>query len=216
MFSRYQLANFDLLLAEEEIRQPIEWRVGDDRHHFIIHLGGQMNQLKTEINGHAGCVCPAVPGEVWSVPVEHLDDASLLTKATLSDAILRRLEERYLCNPQTTDIETVSLLEKSDARLLRNYIYENLAEQITIDMLARLVDLTTYHLLIAFRHAFRTTPAQYLINQRIRKAQWLLLHTIHDVIRVAFDTGFSSHSHFSSAFRNRTGFSPTEFRRRCK
>jgi len=260
MFSRYQLADFDLLLAEEDIRQHTEWRVGDDRHHFIVHLGGQMNQLETEIEGHAGCVGPAVPGEVWSVPAEHKyescavggviryavlslqktrpnahsaapsmyfdilagirddklhaaverlsqavkspDDTSKMDVATLSGGISRHLEGKYSRTSASDASEPAPALTRPQVRSLRSYMYDNLAGHITIEMLARLVDLTTHHLLIAFKRAFWTTPAQYLIAQRIRNAQWLLLHTSLEVTHIALESGFSSHSHLSSSFRN--------------
>ena len=107
-------------------------------------------------------------------------------------------------------------LSPLQARYLRDFVFENLAEQITVDVLAKLSSMTPHQLLIAFRQSFGTTPAQYVITQRIRRAQWLLLHTSHDITKIAMDAGFASHSHLTSAFRSRVGFTPTDFRSRYK
>ncbi len=269
MFSDFHLPEFQLLVATEDIRNAKEWQVGDDKHHFIVHLGGYMDSLETEIDGHAGCVGPAVSGEIWTVPAErtyrsratggHIhyavismckrvdssttecdilagwrdyglhsavanlamiaaktDDVSQMHIRELSASIHSHLGERYLHGTDCTTRDCSPLLDQSQARYLRDYVFENLAEQITVDALAKLSSMTPHHLLIAFRHSFGTTPAQYVIAQRIRRAQWLLLHTSYDVTRIAMDTGFASHSHLTSAFRSRLGYTPTDFRARFK
>ncbi len=269
MFSEFEFPEFHLLLATEDIRQTKEWRVNDDRHHFIVHLGGQMNSLETEIEGHAGCVGPAVTGEIWTVPAEHSyrsqatggdihyavlsmcsrvaasvsecevrsgwrdeelhsavmrlaslavrsDDVSQMHIAELSNSILTHLGDHYLHGSGYARLECGPQLDQSRARDIRDYVYEHLAQQITIDTLAKLAGMTTHHLLIAFRQSFGMTPAQYVIAQRIRRVQWLLLHTSYGITRIAMDTGFASHSHLTSAFRNRTSRTPSEFRAKFK
>ena len=269
MFSEFQFPYFHLLLATEDIRQTKEWHVSDDRHHFIVHLGGHMDSLETEIEGHAGCVGPAVAGEIWTVPAEHNyrsratggdihyavlsmsnrvnssttgceiragwrdtglhsavanlakmaaspDDVSLMQISELSTSIGLYLGSHYLRGSGGDRGEYCPQLDQVRTRCLRDFVYDNLAAQITVDTLAKLAGMTTHHLLIAFRQSFGTTPAQYVIAQRIRRAQWLLLHSCYDITRIAMDTGFASNSHLTSAFRSRTGLTPTEFRARFK
>ena len=53
----------------------------------------------------------------------------------------------------------------------------------------------------------------YRYQLRLRLARSLdLLHTVEDLSQLALDLGFSNHSHFSSAFRQAYGRSPTAFR----
>jgi AraC family transcriptional regulator len=106
------------------------------------------------------------------------------------------------------------LLLPSMIRRLREYIYENLAERITLASLTGITGMTEHHLLIAFRQAFGLTPWQYVITQRLRCAQRMLVGTRKDITEIALEAGFSSHSHLTSLFTKRVGCPPSEFRER--
>lgn len=54
--------------VSEDIADPVEWRVHDPGHFLVVHLGGQMRSLETDLEGHGGSIGPALPGEVWTVP----------------------------------------------------------------------------------------------------------------------------------------------------
>jgi AraC family transcriptional regulator len=85
---------------------------------------------------------------------------------------------------------------------------------ITLAALADLVGLSTHRLLIAFRRTFGTTPAQYVIDQRLARARWLLAHTAYDISTIAGATGFCSHSHLTTTFKRHVGVTPHVFRAR--
>lgn len=53
---------------------------------------------------------------------------------------------------------------------------------------------------------------QYIIAQRLRRARWLLMHTRNDITTIALETGFASHSHLTTAFKQHTGLTPLAFR----
>ena len=53
-----------------------------------------------------------------------------------------------------------------------------------------------------------------IVEERIRLACRWLRRTDRSVEQIAYDTGFSSRSHFSTAFRAQMGVSPREFRER--
>jgi AraC family transcriptional regulator len=67
----------------------------------------------------------------------------------------------------------------------------------------------------AFRQAVGVPPHAYVTEQRLAAARHLLLAqprlTIDDIAR---RVGFSSASHFATAFRRQTGVSPSAFRAR--
>lgn len=65
----------------------------------------------------------------------------------------------------------------------------------------------------AFRKSMGTTPGEYLLNYRIEQSQRLLATTDLPVGEVAAQAGFSSASYFDLRFRERTGTTPTAFRR---
>lgn len=99
-----------------------------------------------------------------------------------------------------------------EKRLLTDYIDENLDRRIVSSQLASLVAMKVHQFLEAFRESFGTTPAQYIIEQRLRRARWLLTTTRSDITTIAFSTGFSNHGHLTSVFRSRLGVTPKEFR----
>ena len=87
------------------------------------------------------------------------------------------------------------------------------ADPLTLPQLAREVASSPFHLCRVFREATGVTLARYRHELRLRRA---LEHTAEpraDLTRVALDTGFSSHSHFTAAFKASFGETPSAFRR---
>jgi len=55
------------------------------------------------------------------------------------------------------------------------------------------------------------SPGQYLMHLRINAAKNMLLKSDQSITEIAFACGFCSSQHFSSAFRKKTGYSPSEY-----
>jgi transcriptional regulator GlxA family with amidase domain len=79
--------------------------------------------------------------------------------------------------------------------------------------LAELVNLSPSR----FRHLFKqetgTTPAQYLKEFRLRKAEKMLRTTFLTVKQVLKQVGLGSNAHFVRDFRKKYGMTPTAYRR---
>ena len=141
------------------------------------------------------------------------DDLSRMMSQTLSRTLGLHLFLEYTRGAGALKLRRSRVgLSVAQERIARDYIEAHLGEAVTLDALAAELQTTAHHLLIAFRGSFGTTPAQYVIGQRLRRARWLLLSTKRDILSIALDTGFSSHGHFTSLFRARVGISPSEFR----
>lgn len=67
-----------------------------------------------------------------------------------------------------------------------------------------------------FKEACHTTPKQYILELRIRKAKQLLAEGHFSVGEIAENCGFSSVYHFSRAFHNVVGSSPTEYSKKAR
>ena len=67
-----------------------------------------------------------------------------------------------------------------------------------------------------FRERAGTSPADYLIEHRVMKAEELLAETELPMAESARQCGFSSPSHLSKTFRDRLGQTPTESRERLR
>jgi AraC family transcriptional regulator len=94
------------------------------------------------------------------------------------------------------------------------FIHEHLGDIISLHHLAGLAGVSVRHFERAFKQAVGEPPHAYVLGKRLLAAQDLLQNRPDlGVFEISARVGFSSSSHFASAFRRRTGLSPTEFRR---
>ena len=93
-----------------------------------------------------------------------------------------------------------------------DYIAACYDQPITLAVIAAVACLSPNHLLRNFRALFGQTPYQYLIDERLRRARWLLVNTEHPITEVCFAVGYESLGSFSWLFTRRYGFSPQAFR----
>lgn len=93
------------------------------------------------------------------------------------------------------------------------YMQEALDQEIRLDDLAGLVQLSRFHFCTAFRLATGQTPHEWLTALRIGHARHLLATTDLPVTTVGLAVGYQTPSSFASSFRKITGTTPTAFRR---
>ncbi len=267
-------ADCDIVTTDhDDITGGVEWRSYENEHVVIVHRGGRMDFLETELNSKGKSFGPANAGEIWIVPagqkyaasakgawidysvislrsdaigddstgindsseilamhgyrdpyclqaVNKLaacaqagDDVSRIVGEMISTSLHLHLCEKYRVDKKRASSLSTPLLNEFMVRTLREYIYTNLDEVLTLAELSKLAGMTTHNFLKAFRFAFGTTPAQYIIMQRLRRAQWLLSHAKSDIVEIAYATGFASHSHMTASFKKHLGMSPTEYRK---
>jgi AraC family transcriptional regulator len=86
------------------------------------------------------------------------------------------------------------------------------AEKWTVARLARIANLSPFHLCHVFRRNVGTSLYDYVLHERLARTLDAVLDC-HDLTAVALDAGFSSHSHFTARFRNFFGCTPAALRR---
>lgn len=99
-------------------------------------------------------------------------------------------------------------------RRARDHLDRHFADPFDLDHLAALAGMSRFHFLRSFARTYRTTPAAYLAQRRIERAQDLLRAANLSVTEVCHAVGYSSMGSFSSTFRDIVGESPSEFQRR--
>ena len=97
-------------------------------------------------------------------------------------------------------------------RKIEDYVRAHLAESISIDTLAELVELSPFHFSRMFKQATGMSPLQFVTRERIVRAQQLVRETSRSLIEIALEVGYTSPSHFAQVFRRVVGVAPTEFR----
>ncbi len=94
-----------------------------------------------------------------------------------------------------------------------SYVSENFASEITVSDMAKLCCMSYSYFSRLFSEITGQTFSEYVNFIRMREAQRLLVTTEMTVTEIAFNTGFSSSSHFISRFRKIKGITPKQFRK---
>ena len=98
-------------------------------------------------------------------------------------------------------------------RRLIDFIEEHLDGDLSLEAMAREVDISPLYLARAFKAAIHQSPHQYVLARRIERARELLRDTDLPIVDVALSSGFSSQSHLSNWFLRMVGISPAAYRR---
>src|SRR5688572_15922739 len=98
-------------------------------------------------------------------------------------------------------------------RRVTAYMSERLDQEICLQELARLVNLSRFHFCTAFRLATGQTPREWLIARRIERACKLLTQLSMSITKVGLAVGYATPSAFAASFHKRMGMTPSEFRR---
>jgi transcriptional regulator GlxA family with amidase domain len=93
------------------------------------------------------------------------------------------------------------------------WIVERLDQPLTVEDLARRAGMSSRHLGRHFKAATGTTPLQWLLTQRIRRAQELLEKTDDGVDRIATATGMGTATTLRRHFNRTVGVPPDTYRR---
>jgi len=89
----------------------------------------------------------------------------------------------------------------------------NIEEPLSLEELARLVQLSQRHLQRMFKVYLSVSPTHYYLSLRLRRARDLLRTTDASIARVTAVCGFHSPCHFSKAYRAQFGHAPSVERR---
>lgn len=82
-------------------------------------------------------------------------------------------------------------------------------QTLSLAELAALVGVSAFHLCRVFRHQTGRTLHEHRTELRMRQALERLPDYVANVTQLALDLGFSSHSHFTAAFRRTYGITPS-------
>jgi AraC family transcriptional regulator len=96
---------------------------------------------------------------------------------------------------------------------VKGVLASRFSDRLHLDEIAREVNVSPYHLCRIFKAGTGLSIHRYLNRVRLRVALDRVADPHANLMDVALDVGYSSHSHFSSAFRQEFGVSPTDFRR---
>ncbi len=99
---------------------------------------------------------------------------------------------------------------ESDIETAVVYINDHITEELSLDGLARLANLSTSQFKQKFRRVMGVSPRNYINQEKISRAKSLLLKG-HTVIDVAMQLSFNDSSYFSTVFRKYTLKTPRQY-----
>ena len=109
---------------------------------------------------------------------------------------------------------TRSVLSSPVLQRVKDHVEEHIAEDITLEMLARVAGVSRFHFIRLFRESVGITPHAYLVERRMVRACNLLMHTKQPIGEIALNCGFEDPSYFAARFRRLYRMCPVEFRKR--
>jgi len=121
---------------------------------------------------------------------------------TLAQLIARHAENRYRL-PSITD-------EPQVIQQAREFIEAHFAENISLEQLAGLGNLSSFHFVRLFRKVTGLPPHAYLTQVRVEKAK-LLLAQGWPIAQVGAEVGFADQSHFTRRFKRIVGVTPGQY-----
>ena len=96
---------------------------------------------------------------------------------------------------------------------MRRIMEDNYCYNLSLEAYARMCGRSLSAFKRDFQQLFNAPPGRWLREQRLRRAKLLLSAGDLQVSEVAFQCGFENLSHFSKAFKEEFGHSPTELKR---
>ena len=101
-------------------------------------------------------------------------------------------------------------IEVEKMQLAKKYILDNLANNLTIPIIAANVGTNQCYLKKGFKEIFKQTVFEFIQENRMIKARYLLQNHNPNITAIAYNVGYSSLSSFSQSYKNYFGISPTE------
>ncbi len=154
---------------------------------------------------------PAVAEEVLLRIRVHLKNAAT---PALNDTVAVP-EPTSVAPPPVSEPDTAAQTHWSDEVLVKvacSLMDEDLARYPGTERLAQMVGTHRRRLTQAFYNHFKMTVAEWHRERRLTEAAHLISATRLSLQAISDDLGFSSPSHFSTAFKDRYGVTPREYR----
>jgi AraC-like DNA-binding protein len=150
----------------------------------------------------------AVLGELAQAAAEGrsaagLDELGLALAARFAETVTGRARRRVRVSPRDRRRAVEAAL----------WLEEHADQEVGLEAAARRAGLSTFHFLRLFAGVVGTTPHQFLVRARLRRAARLLSEPELPISAVALAAGFDDLSNFVRTFRRAAGVSPRAFRR---
>ena len=102
----------------------------------------------------------------------------------------------------------------SIAENIRDYIVENISDDINASVLCKRFFISRNYLYKAFKESFGCTPVDYVTDLRLELSRKLLLETKDPIYVICERVGIHNYTYFCNLFKKKIGITPTEYRKK--
>src|SRR5215813_12287036 len=129
---------------------------------------------------------------------------------SVGTAFASHLLHHYSASPLSRQI-SVGGMAPSILRRCKDLMEANIEDEIRLDDLARVAGMSSSHFIRSFRESTGHTPYQFLLHQRVKRAQSLMRDPRASLTEVAQASGFADQHHLAPVFRRITGITPSGY-----
>ncbi len=134
--------------------------------------------------------------------------SSLLLDSLKTALVIHLL--RHCCSTQPHLSSYVNGLSQPKLTLVTDYINAHLHQELKLEDIAAIVQISPYHFLRLFKQRLGITPHQYILQCRIERAKYLLQHSKLNIADIAIQSGFCDQSHLNRYFKRIVGVTPKQ------
>jgi AraC family transcriptional regulator len=131
---------------------------------------------------------------------------------TLTMALSIHLLRNYSAWQPPLPAETRGLTQRKLQRAIA-YIQDHLTENLSLPVIAHELGMSQYYFARLFKQSMGVSPYQYVMRQRIERAQYLLRTTSLPISAIAQQVGFSNQNQLTVQFRKFIGTTPSNYRK---
>jgi len=99
---------------------------------------------------------------------------------------------------------------------LRNEIYEHPEKDWNIEIIGKSLGISKSHFHRIYKNLFGCNCKDDIIDSRLKKAKWYLENTSLHISQISEKCGYANNSHFIRQFTERTGITPSNYRKTDK
>ncbi|MGL1891259.1 MAG: AraC family transcriptional regulator [Spirochaetaceae bacterium] len=94
-----------------------------------------------------------------------------------------------------------------------NYILTNLQNKISLEDIAKEVNVNPSYLSRVFKKEMGYTISKYIREKRVIEAKWMLTNTDDSITDIALNLGFEDVNYFTKVFKKERGITPSEYKK---
>ena len=98
---------------------------------------------------------------------------------------------------------------------MREFLDMRITKKFQISELCDFASKSESQVIRLFKSAYKTTPYAYFMDKKVELAKSMLKNTNLTIKQISYNLSFADEYYFSNVFKQKTGVSPTKYRRGC-